>query len=396
MHRDLWFRFRLALGYSLRSELECKDQQRLYIQQHDWKPQTNEETHVQLLVQQIVVSLRPILVSCIRNSEPPVFVAVDLLADQLVDAYQVHLRQFFTQAADRDGTLRKAYGAGSRQRSLDGFKAYFVALTVDKLTGAFRYVTKMVTKQILANEPPPPVTASDDEKKNRDEHEQEEVSRPQPSLLLERARRKKQEAFQLVTASIQARQKAANEEKAARAGKNKNKPRAKSKKQKKEHDQHYVYLLIDAEGERPVLNEQAFRESVFYVGQGVGGRCYEHLKIGNPNVYQTATMLRDKDKLKTKIIQRLWAANRGPRIAVVYAGLTQQQADIAESCLIHARGLFPRLENIAPGRLKTAGLDNDDAVVQQCGLLLGQGAHAFVSYYLALGGLKEHTNEQGV
>jgi hypothetical protein len=437
MRRAAWLRFRRTLGSTLRSELECKDQQRSFIQEHEWKAQTNEETHVQLLVQQIVVSLRPILFSCVQDSEPPVFVAIDPLTDQLVDAYQVHLRQFFTQAADRDGTLRKAYGVGSRKRSLDGFKTYFLALTVEELTGAFRHVTKMVTQQVLARDPPPPPPSDlDDEKKNRDEHEdeEEEVDRPRLSLL-ERARQNKQEAFRLAMASVRARaappprraaaiqsdarRRAADEEEKKReeedeeedkrVGKKK-KRRAKNKKKKSEEekeddnsrrdfearDQHYVYLLFDAEGDRPVLNEKQFRESVFYVGQGVGGRCYDHLKIGNPNVFQTANMLKDKDKLKTKIIQRLWAANRGPRIAVVYAGLTQQQADIAEGCLVHTQGLFPRLENIASGRLKAAGLDKDDGIVQRCGLLLGQGAHDFVSHYLAVGGLKEHTNEQGV
>jgi hypothetical protein len=443
--RASWKRFRRSVSANLRSGLECKDEQRQFIQIHQWSERgaarTTEETHVQLIVDQIVVSIKAIIRSCVVDADAveDQRQTIDQLTDMLVEAYKAELRLFFTQAADRGGTLRKAYGAGSQKTSLARFEAYFKGLTVDELTGAFVHVTKSVVKQAFPDDgwdvpPPPGGGPPDDDDEKKDEDDKRRMN------LLDRARLRKRQALALA-ASVRPREAGGHgapprraaavvsqakskqilederkyeEEEAEedqRLGKKPTKTKKKKKSQEEKEDeqsrrafevqdQHYVYLLMDVEHRdktRPLsLNEKAFRDSVFYVGQGVGGRFYDHLKIGNPNVAQNQTMKKDLDKLKTKIIQRLWNARRGPRIAVVYGGLTKQEADTIEGCLVHTQGLFSRLENIASGHLTAAGLTGHDAIVQRCGLLLGQGAHDFVSHYLSVGGLQEHTNEQGV
>jgi hypothetical protein len=441
--RASWLRFRRSVGANLRSGIECKDEQRQIIQIHQWNAaRTNEETHTQLIVDQIVVSLRPILRSCVADAAAvqDQRQTIDQLTDMLIEAYKAELRLFFTQAADRGGTLRKAYGKDSQKTSLARFEAYFRGLTVDELTGAFLHVTKDAKDRAFPDDgwdvsppdPPggaPPPDDPDDDHKDADDRRMN---------LLDRARLRKRQALALA-ASIRPRDRGDGggrpdrraaavvsqakskeifenerkyEQEEAEEDKRLGKQPTKKKKSEEEkeddqsrrafdvQDQHYVYLLMDVEHRdktRPLrLDEKAFRESVFYVGQGVGGRFYDHLKIGNPNVAQNQTMKKDLDKLKTKIIQRLWNARRGPRIAVVYGGLTKQEADTIEGCLVHTQGLFSRLENIASGHLAAAGLTGHDGIVQRCGLLLGQGAHDFVSHYLSVGGLQEHTNEQGV
>jgi len=73
---------------------------------------------------------------------------------------------------------------------------------------------------------------------------------------------------------------------------------------------HYVYLLIDPRDER-----------VFYVGKGVGNRCFAHLKDG-------------AESRKTGVINDLRKWGLEPRIEILKYGLTEDEALLVESTAI--------------------------------------------------------------
>jgi hypothetical protein len=443
--RIAWNAFRRNVNVRLRSSVACTDAERQILQQHEWHTaRANVERHVQLICQQLVVSLRPLIraavVQCVtadiearfRPKDQPLVLApdrirdgADVLTDKLVDVWTTHLRGWFTNAADRGRSLRSAYGDGSVRAAVDAFKQYFLRLSVDELTGAIHQVRKAAVEQAFPKDGWTEATPEDEK----------EPGRRFPSLL-DQARFCKAEALRLAATvrppvadrsnvrrraaaegiarrheaeELERKYDAEEEEEDRAAGRKKAKTKKKKSKEEREdqrnrddfevRDKHYVYLLLDCADDALPKTDKAFRESVFYVGQGVRGRVFDHLMVGNPNVAQSHNMLKDKDKLRTRHIQQLWELGRGPRTAVVYGDLTQLQADVIEACLIHTRDLLPllpRLDNIASGKLKASGLDQHDDVLQQCGRLLAQGAHAFVRHHLERGGLKEHTVEKGV
>lgn len=78
---------------------------------------------------------------------------------------------------------------------------------------------------------------------------------------------------------------------------------------------HYVYLYIDPRDDRP-----------FYVGKGVGNRCFVHLKDGS-------------DTAKTAVIKELKKLGKEPRIEILKYGLTDTQALLVESTAIDLLGV---------------------------------------------------------
>jgi hypothetical protein len=89
----------------------------------------------------------------------------------------------------------------------------------------------------------------------------------------------------------------------------------------------YVYLYRDPE-----------TGSVFYVGRGVGNRCFAHLKDdSDPMEYR-----------KVAIIRRLRNSARGPIIDILRSGLTEREARLLEASAIDLIGLSI-LSNIVGG-----------------------------------------------
>jgi hypothetical protein len=78
---------------------------------------------------------------------------------------------------------------------------------------------------------------------------------------------------------------------------------------------HYVYLYIDPRDNRP-----------FYVGKGVGNRCFAHLQDRS-------------ESAKAAVIQELKKLGKEPRIEILKYGLTDQQALLVESTAIDLLGV---------------------------------------------------------
>ncbi len=87
----------------------------------------------------------------------------------------------------------------------------------------------------------------------------------------------------------------------------------------------YVYLYIDPRDDKP-----------FYVGKGRGNRCFAHLSVTGDNE-------------KARILKELRANKLEPQIEILRYGLTDEQAELVESCVIDLLGL-EQLSNKVRGK----------------------------------------------
>lgn len=96
----------------------------------------------------------------------------------------------------------------------------------------------------------------------------------------------------------------------------------------------YVYLLIDPDG-----------GDVFYVGKGVGNRCFAHLKEARKTEADSA---RDYPKLAR--IRAIEEAGNEIRIEILRHGLTESEAFLLESAAIDLASLLGVPDNRVRGR----------------------------------------------
>lgn len=105
----------------------------------------------------------------------------------------------------------------------------------------------------------------------------------------------------------------------------------------------YVYALIDPRNEK-----------VFYIGKGTGNRVFQH--------EQESAKQHGSEKEKIKKIQEIQASGRQVKRLIIYWGLSEQEAFIAEASLINLLNYMPevKLTNIVAGHHLHESLTAED------------------------------------
>ena len=108
-------------------------------------------------------------------------------------------------------------------------------------------------------------------------------------------------------------------------------------------DGYYVYALIDPRTEK-----------VFYIGKGVNDRVFQHEQESAKNQGS------EKEKLKT--IQEIESSGYQVKRKIIYWGLSEQEAFIAEAALINILSDMPEihLTNTVAGHHIHSALSTED------------------------------------